>query len=223
MYNFPPKAKPTLYFTCDTVDRDIAIEGSNHQAFENISHVCRNIDISYDDRIDYLMQFSFYISLKSDLLLHTSYVSAGIDSDEVALGGYQAAIHYTAMHNVHKFSEFFVILDNYYIKNVRIDLYNSMYFLSISKTLSCPQKFTNTFKINAYVHRILERYYMNIYIDFLFQTPHSYFKWMDNKIIIFTVDFPLCDVLVNFQLVLTKKSNKSQETCNAGFLQVSFL
>ena len=221
MYYLPREDTSTLIFKCYTWDAKILIGGSIHQAFENISHVCRNINISYDDRIDYLMQFSFYISLKSDLLLHTSYVSAGIDSDEVALSGYQAAIHYTAMYNVHKFSKFWILLDINKVSDVRMGFGSITYYLSFSKTLLCQQKFNNNFEI--FYQRKLVQYFLYIKYSLLFRSPYSYFKLMNSEILIGSYDFPPCDVVVNFQVVTTRTTDKSQESCNTGFLQVSFL
>ena len=232
MYKFPSEDKSTFNYICHSeVDKNVPPEGLN-QAYKIISRLCTYIDIYYHDRVDYLMQFSFYLRLKSELPLSislhkplfTSYVSAGIDRDEVTLRGYQAAIHYTAMHNVHKFNKFSVLLEmitDY--RDAPMSFEKNYYYLSLSKTLSCPQKFNNNFEITVLYNRILERYNLMIDNQLIFRTSYSYFKLMDSLIMIITEGFPLCDVVVNFQVVNTNTTDKSQETCNTGFLQVSLL
>ena len=215
MYSFPPEDLSTLNFTCSILDGKYLFV---KERFENILRLCVSIGIYYDDRVDYLTQFSFYISLKKVLRTYTSYVSAGINGPYVILSGYQAAIHYTAMHNIHKFIKNHVLLRK---TSVGMDFVNITYYLSFSKTFTCPHKFS--FFIEVRLSRSVERYELDIFHVLLFSTPYSYYKLMDSEIVISADTDPLCDVVINFQRILTKKTNKFQETCNTGFLQVSFL
>ena len=219
MYNFPPKNMSTLNFTFYTEDGDTLLAyAEGHQAFDNISRATLSyIEIYYDDRADYLMQFNFYLRLDPEL--HTSYV-VGHSRPYVVPKGYETAIHYKPMPTVHKDSRHAVVLN---------DPLNTINYLSFSTTLSCVQNFSYKFEIIGRLsyHTSIERDDLKIYNYLLFHTPYSYFKSMDRYLVIATKSFPPCDVVVNIQQLPTfqtfpkKKTNKFQKICNTGFLQVS--
>ena len=55
----------------------------------------------------------------------------------------------------------------------------------------------------------------------LINQQNVYFKSMYHHLVIYNLGMPQCDIVFNFQLVIRKDVNKSQETCQYGYTKVS--
>ena len=199
----------------------IYLEGSNHQAFENTSHVCNYIDIKYDDGHDILMPFSFYITIEHESR-NLLYIIAAYNYSIFVATTYQSTIHYIHRPYLPIDSKYKVILNAHNLRNARKGILTSIYYISISRARDCKQMSSYRFLIVGLLreYRGIGRANLIMLTHLSFQGSHAYYKSMYHHLTIDSSGSPLCDVIVNFQIVFTKKTNKTQDNCDIGYRQV---
>ena len=225
MYNSPPEHKPTFEFTFQIMrKRNLKViysEGSNHQVFENASHECNYVAIDYDDTSDYLMQFSFYILLEYQIK-GIPYATSSYANSSLFLTGYESSIHYIANVHVRQNSFYKISLNAHHFREIRLQSWSSIYYLSFSQSLLCTVKYSYSFTVAVGLkeYRNTDRVAIELYNFFLFQGSNVYYKTEHRYILIMTLGSPTCSIILSSQLVFVKKISKYQETCDTGYLQV---
>ena len=225
MYNFPPEDKPTFEFTFQVMRKQylkvIYSEGSNQEAFENTSHQCNYIAINYDDIADYLMHFSFYIRLDYQIK-DIPYATSAYANSTLFLTGYESSIHILADAHHQQNSLYGITLNAHHFREIRLRSLSSIYYLSFSQSLLCTLKFNYSFTMAVRLkqYRNIDRDNIELFNYFLFQGSNVYYKTVHRHLAILAKGSPPCSILLNFQLVFIKKTDKNQEKCDTGYLQV---
>ena len=198
------------------------MEGSNHQVSENTSYVCNYITIEYSDELAALMQFSFYITVEYKVS-KMSYITAEYNDARFRVTSYQSTIHYIHRPYLPVKSRYMIILNSHALQNKLTGLLTSMYYISISSALDCKPTKMYSIIITGLQKRFrpLLRADLQIVTYLWFQGLNVYFKSMYHRLSIETRGSPSCDLILNVQLVFTMKTNKSQDSCEVGYLKVS--
>ena len=197
-------------------------DGLNYPAFENTSHVCNFIQFEYDDQFDNLMQFSFYITIEHESQ-NLSYITAVYNNTMFIMTTYQSTIHYIHRPYLPVRSRNKLIFDALTLQDDRIGLLTSIYYISISSAHDCKQTSSYRFLIVGLQKKFRWAKRVNLLmLTYLkFQGSYAYYKSMYHRLTIDTSGSPSCDLMVNFQLVFTRKTNKTQDKCKIGYRQVS--
>ena len=197
-------------------------EGSNHQAFENTSHICNYMEFSYMNKLDVLMQFSFYITFEYESN-NMSYITAAYNDVRFRATTYQSIIHYIHRPYLPVHSRYMVILSSHDLQDELIGLLTNLYYISISSAPDCKQGKNYRFIITGRPKTFRKAFRTNLQMDIYlwFQGSNVYFKSMYHSLTIETSGSPPCDLILNFQLLFTMKTNKSEDNCDIRYLQVS--
>ena len=169
------------------------------------------------------MEFSYYMRLdyqRSDI----KYMIAGKNKTLYLTRNYQCAIHY--MTNVFgSTGHYQVTLDGNQTIYDGALLTSYLYYLSFTSAQSCTQKLKYVFGImvRGKSYRMNRRREIKIVSLLLIEHQNIYFKTTYHHMRIHANGPPPCDIVLNFQLVIGKDSNKTQGICNNSYTKVSFL
>ena len=201
----------------DTIHINRSVASTGRSLYEQYSYNCSFVSIVTHDYFYWTMQFSYYMQVTFEKVSKNGYVRVLNSSEVHMMSTNQSTIHYINAYN----SDFHHGILFSAISLFQKPTYYGQSYVTLTQGQKCPTNAKKFIVMINYRH-FFPKTSQSFIIDniIVFEESFLYFMTMFYNFRIDLANFPSCEVVLSYRMIIRRIRHKTKETCTNGSFNV---